>query len=242
MNYKRLTLSVSAIDFLNAIDLGFYSDLVELLTPRSLDQPGPDGRPAIEYVRDVCIDLMSMGEGMRRVQDKGQADIISSDDEDDLEAARRKWPRNPVTGPALAIARMWLSKARKRRTFGKLIRGILDQNKKGLCEICGRSPGANNVRLTCLLATKGVPDINAIDRLILGFEGQYGLEEVDRDFGKPISVPTLNIAQGVIVVKIRWSRSVYCRPVELLGQAVFLALKIFHLMKKKTTRSLNLLS
>merc|ERR1712070_368016 len=153
--------------------------LVELLTPRSLDQPGPDGRPAIKYVRDVYADLLSMGEGMRRVQDKGQADIISSDDEDDLEAARRKWPRNPVTGPALAIARMWLSKARKRRTFGKLIRGILDQNKKGLCEICGRSPGANNVRLTCLLATRGVPDINAIDKLILGFEGQYGPDELD---------------------------------------------------------------
>merc|ERR1711871_1729649 len=118
--------------------------LVELLTPRSLESVGPDGRPVVEYIRDVYADLMAMGEGMRRVQDKGQADIISSDDEDDLEAARRKWPRNPVTGPALAIARMWLSKARKRRTFGKLIRGILDQNKKGLCEICGRSPGANN--------------------------------------------------------------------------------------------------
>lgn len=153
--------------------------LVELLTPRSLDQPGPDGRPAIEYVRDVYADLMAMGEGMRRVQDGAQADQISSDEEDDLEAARRKWPRNPVTGPALAIARMWLSKARKRRTFGKLIRGVLDQNKKSLCEICGRSPGANNVRLTCLLATRGSPDLGAIDRLILGFEGQYGPDELD---------------------------------------------------------------
>ena len=34
--------------------------LVELLTPRSLDQPGPDGRPTIEYVRDVYAELMAM--------------------------------------------------------------------------------------------------------------------------------------------------------------------------------------
>merc|ERR1712072_634999 len=40
--------------------------LVELLTPRSLDHPGPDGRPAIEYVRDVYAELMAMGEGMKR--------------------------------------------------------------------------------------------------------------------------------------------------------------------------------
>merc|ERR1711988_1339827 len=152
--------------------------LVELLTPRSLDQPGPDGRPALEYVRDVYADLMAMGEGMRRAGDTEGANI-SSDEEDDLEAARRNWPRNPLTGPALAIARMWLAKARKRRTFGKLIRGILEQNKKSVCEICGRSPGQNKVRLTCLLAINGHPDLSAIDRLILGFENQYSPEELD---------------------------------------------------------------
>jgi hypothetical protein len=152
--------------------------LVELLTPRSLDQPGPDGRPAIEYVRDVYADLMAMGEGMRRVGDTDGANI-SSDDEDELENARRNWPRNPLSGAALAIARMWLSKARKRRTFGKLIRGILEQNKKAMCELCGRSPSQNNVKLTCLLAYKGQPDLSAIDKLILGFEGQYSPTELD---------------------------------------------------------------
>ena len=32
--------------------------LVELLTPRSLEQPGHDGRPVVEYVRDVYAELM----------------------------------------------------------------------------------------------------------------------------------------------------------------------------------------
>merc|ERR1719272_573152 len=54
--------------------------LVELLTPRTLQMPGPDGRPNIEYIRDVYMDLMNMGEGRRRPGDRGD---ISSDDEDD---------------------------------------------------------------------------------------------------------------------------------------------------------------
>ena len=36
--------------------------LVELLTPRTLEMPGPDGRPNIEYIRDVYNELMKMGE------------------------------------------------------------------------------------------------------------------------------------------------------------------------------------
>jgi hypothetical protein len=150
--------------------------LVELLTPRSLDEPGPDGRPAIEYVRDVYAELMAMGEGMKRA---GDAKDMSDDDVDELEAARRNWPRNPLTGASLAIARMWLAKARKRRTFAKLVRGIIDQNKKNVCELCARTPSKNNVKLTCLLAHRGRPDITAIDRLISGFETQYSINELD---------------------------------------------------------------
>ena len=40
--------------------------LVELITPRSLENAGHDGRPVVEYVRDVYADLMAMGEGMKR--------------------------------------------------------------------------------------------------------------------------------------------------------------------------------
>jgi len=155
--------------------------LVELLTPRSLQKPGPDGRPTIEYVRDVYAELMSIGEGLRR---PGDREDISSDDDDELEAARRKWPRDPLTGAALAIARMWLAKARKRRAFSKLVRGIIDQHKKTMCEICSRTPQKNKIKLTVQLATKGEPDATAIDRLISGFENQYGVDELEPQLWK----------------------------------------------------------
>jgi hypothetical protein len=109
----------------------------------------------------------------------GDRQDISSDEEDELEAARRNWPRTPLSGAALAIARMWLGKARKRRAFVKLIRGIIDQNKRTTCEVCGRTPEKNNVKLVAHLATDGEPDIRAIDRLIAGFEEQYGMNELD---------------------------------------------------------------
>ena len=155
--------------------------LVELLTPRSLDTIGPDGRPVIEYVRDVYSELMGMGEGMRRAGDRPD---ISDDDEDELEAARRNWPREPLTGTSLAIARMWLAKARKRRAFSKLVGGIIDQHKKDVCESCGRTPEKNDVRLIVHLTTAGEPDPYAIDRLIAMFEEHYGINELDPQLWK----------------------------------------------------------
>merc|ERR1711968_205604 len=155
--------------------------LVELLTPRQLDEEGPDGRPVIEYVRDVYSDLMQIGEGMRK---PGDREDISSDDEDDLENARRNWSRQPLTGTSLAIARMWLAKARKRRAFGKLIRGIVEQNKAPMCGTCGRSEGKHKVKLTAHIATKGKPDIGALDNLIRAFEEQYGVDELEPQLWK----------------------------------------------------------
>ena len=52
-----------------------------------------------------------MGEGTRK---PGDRDDISSDDEDEMERARASWPRAPLKGAALVIARLWLDKARKR--------------------------------------------------------------------------------------------------------------------------------
>jgi hypothetical protein len=156
--------------------------LVDLITPRQLDQRGPDDRPVIEYVRDVYSELMSIGEGLRKAGDR---DDVSSDGmEDELEAARRNWSRQPLAGVSLAIARMWLAKARKRRAFSVLIRGIIDQRKKPNCEICGRNPERNNVRLVCHLATDSAPDVRAIDRLIAMFENQYGVNELDPQLWK----------------------------------------------------------
>jgi len=108
--------------------------LVELLTPRSLEGPGPDGRPVVEYIRDVYAELMAMGEGQKRPGDRSD---ISSESEDELEKIRRNWPRKPLEGANLAIARLWLAKARKRLAFGRLVAGIIEKNKALDCAICG---------------------------------------------------------------------------------------------------------
>lgn len=42
------------------------SHLVELITPLSLQEPGPDGRPLVDYVRDVYSTLMHVGEGVNK--------------------------------------------------------------------------------------------------------------------------------------------------------------------------------
>lgn len=150
--------------------------LVELLTPRSLERPGADGRPTVEYVRDVYAELLAMGDGKHRPGDNAD---ISEDEEDELEAARRNWSRKALSGASLAIARLWLAKARKRRAFSKLIRGVIDQHKKANCDICGRNPEQHGVKLLAFLATDGNPDTYAIDRLIAMFEDQYGVNEID---------------------------------------------------------------
>ena len=106
--------------------------LVELLTPRSLDSIGADGRPVVEYIRDVYAELMAMGEGARKPGDKSD---ISSDEENELEEMRRGWPRKPLEGASLAMARLWLEKARKRRAFNKLVTGIIQSHKESACNV-----------------------------------------------------------------------------------------------------------
>ena len=146
--------------------------LVDLLTPRTVEEPGPDGRPTIEYLRDVYASLLSLGEGLRRPGDR--EDISSDEDDDAVEDARRNWSRQPLTGGALAIARMWLAKARKRRHFGKLIATTMESNRKTTCEICGRNPIQHGIRLQTMIATNGQPDNHGLDKLITGFEIEHG--------------------------------------------------------------------
>ena len=154
--------------------------LFELLTPRSLESIGPDGRPVVEYIRDVYAELMQMGEGARRPGDRSD---ISSDDEDELEKQRRNWSRAPVQGATLEIARLWLEKARKRRAFSKLITGIIEANKDDHCHVTGRTEEMG-AKLVVTLATKGEPDESAIDRLIAEFEKQYSPSEKDANLWK----------------------------------------------------------
>lgn len=144
--------------------------MVELLTPRTLQMPGADGRPNIEYIRDVYMDLMNMGEGKRI--DGGREDISDDDGEDDLAEMRRHWSKAPVTGASAVIARMWLKRARMRMTYKKLVVGIMENNKSEECDQCHRHVRSGFHMRVEVANGKGEPDPTQFDRLIEGFEAE----------------------------------------------------------------------
>ena len=145
--------------------------MTELLTPRTLQMPGADGRPNVEYIRDVYMDLMNMGEGKRAPG--GRDDISSDSGEDGLEARRRQWSNQPVgPGPA-ALMRYWLSRARKRRTYHKLVVGIMENAKKDQCDQCNRHVDSG-FTMSVQVARNGQPEPNEMDSLIAGFELELG--------------------------------------------------------------------
>ena len=151
--------------------------LVELMTPRSLQDVGPDGRPLVDYVRDVYSNLMNVGEGVNRRADD-RSDISSDDDSDEEEERRRQWDRTPLEGSRLLIAQIWLQKARKRRVFTNAVTAIIEKRKEDHCSACSRTAG-NCKTLTAGLAWNGSFDIYAIDSLIKQFEDNYSPEESD---------------------------------------------------------------
>ncbi|KDO29856.1 hypothetical protein SPRG_19735 [Saprolegnia parasitica CBS 223.65] len=158
--------------------------MVELFTPRTLQMPGPlhDGKPNIEYIRDIYNELLNMGEGRRLAGDDPN---ISSDDEDDLFKMRQNWSNVPVDGASRDLALYWLAKARKRMAFGKLIAGILLQHKQEACALCLKSV-AGGYTMTVDIATPDgkEQDRAGLDRLIRGFEAKYGEREADSDLWK----------------------------------------------------------
>merc|ERR1711991_621247 len=150
--------------------------LVELLTPRTLQMPGADGRPVIEYIRDVYTDLMNMGEGRRRPGDR--ADISSDEGDDDLENMRRNWSKAPLSKPSAALLRYWLEKARMRRKLYKLVKGTIDRSVTDTCALCGRTT-ASGAKMRCDLSLDGKADDYALDVLIAGYEKTYPDREFD---------------------------------------------------------------
>merc|ERR1711871_991113 len=145
--------------------------MVELLTPRTLQMPGPDGRPTIEYIRDVYMDLVNMGEGRRRPGDRG--DISSDSGEDELAAQRREWSKAPLSKSSAALLRYWLERARKRRKLMKLVQGTMQNAIADACAICGKTAGSG-VRLLMDLANEtGDYDPTSLDRLIEGYDEKY---------------------------------------------------------------------
>ncbi|KAG7401111.1 hypothetical protein PHYBOEH_002994 [Phytophthora boehmeriae] len=160
--------------------------LAELFTPRTLqatDGPAGDGRPNSEYIRDLYHELVNMGEGRRLKDDRSD---ISSDAEDDLEKMRRAWSNVPVEGAPRDLALYWLARARKRRTFAKLIAGIVAANRQSECGVCGKREDGGYTLHVDLAAQDGAKehDPRAFDRLIDGFENEHGAQEMDADLWK----------------------------------------------------------
>eukprot|EP00948_MAST-09A_sp_MAST-9A-sp1_P004281 g4281.t1 len=142
--------------------------LVELLTPRTLEMPGPDGNKLIEYIRDVYNQLE---DGGRRPDDR--SDISSDEGVDENERRRRNWSKAPLSKSAAELLKYWLNMARKRRTLMKLVRGTIDRNVKDTCDVCGKTVAAG-VEMRCDLADeKGNYNPFELDRLIKGYDAQY---------------------------------------------------------------------
>ncbi|KAF0700134.1 Aste57867_9322 [Aphanomyces stellatus] len=158
--------------------------MVELFTPRTLQLPGPlgDGKPAVEYVRDIYNELMNMGEGRRL---KGDRSDISSDDEDELFKQRQNWSNVPVEGTTKDLALYWLAKARKRRLFGKFVAGIILQHKGDTCHVCQKTEAGGYTMSVDIATPDGKEmDKTGLDKLIKGFEEQYSETETDADLWK----------------------------------------------------------
>lgn len=150
--------------------------LVDLITPPSLETVGPDGRRLSEYVRDVYADLTAQGEGARKTGDR--SDISS--DEGDLEEQekRRSWSRKALEGSSLVMAKKWLHKARKRRSFGKCVASIIQGHKKGHCSVCSKLEDKVG-HLISGLSMNGIYDPYALDSIISSFEKTYSENEND---------------------------------------------------------------
>lgn len=157
--------------------------LVELITPRILqdEQVGPDGRPLVDYVRDVYSNLMTVGEGIKRSGDR--SDISDDDSSDDEFDQRRKWDRTPLEGSRLKIAQVWLQKARKRRVLTKTVMGIIEKRKEDHCLQCSRTLSSCSI-LTAGLASDGKYDPYAIEAVLSSFEEKYSSGESDPNLWK----------------------------------------------------------
>ena len=151
-------------------------NLVELIPSAELPASGPNGRPLVEYIRNLLSTLVSMGEGARGYGDRPD---ISSDEGDDNDLESRKgWDRNPLVGSNFKIAKLWLNRARKMRKFRAAVEAIKDKRRKHACTSCTRAERSCSF-LRVFLATEGKPDPYSLENIMQSFEEEYGKEEND---------------------------------------------------------------
>ncbi|KAL3768820.1 hypothetical protein ACHAWU_006921, partial [Discostella pseudostelligera] len=148
--------------------------LVELFSPGSLPEVGPDGRPLVDYVRDVYSNLMHDGNRIQRHDDG--SDVSSDDLSDEDEVKRRQWDHAPLEGNRLFIAQSWVQQARKQCAFRQAVAPIVEKRKEDHCSSCSRSLGQCE-KLTAGLACNGRFDQAGIDSLIKLFEESYSRTE-----------------------------------------------------------------
>ena len=150
--------------------------LFDLITPQILEDPGPDGRPLVEYIRDTYSNLMRTGQGTRRVDERGD---ISTDESDDDENGRRNWDRAPLEGTNLAMAQRWLHSARKRMQFSKSVEKLVEKRKLDHCSSCSAAWNSCKFLTAGLANVSGEYDPYSIDDLIRRFESSYSADETD---------------------------------------------------------------
>ena len=150
--------------------------LFDLITPQILDDPGPDGRPLVEYIRETYSNLMRTGQGTQRIDERSD---ISTDASEEDEDGRRDWDRAPPEGTNLTMAQRWLHSARKRMQFSKSIESLVEKKKLEHCSSCSVSWNSCKFLTAGLANASGEYDPYSIDYLIRHFESSYSDEETD---------------------------------------------------------------
>lgn len=150
--------------------------LVDLITPRSLAQPGPNGSPLADYVRNTYSDLVAMGKAISKANDK--YDLSSDEDEDYDRKKMLEWSRKTLDGSNLRIARLWLKKARRKKYFGQLVQNIIQSNKEDKCSMCKRTINTCSF-LVAGLAVDGKYNTSALDNIIEMFDVEFSSDEND---------------------------------------------------------------
>eukprot|EP01029_Cantina_marsupialis_P009699 TRINITY_DN2249_c0_g1_i2.p1 TRINITY_DN2249_c0_g1~~TRINITY_DN2249_c0_g1_i2.p1 ORF type:complete len:4493 (+),score=1584.60 TRINITY_DN2249_c0_g1_i2:343-13821(+) len=155
--------------------------LSELLNPRTLQMPGADGRPNIEYIRDVYTDLLKMGEGRRRAGDR--SDISSDSDDEALAKRRREWSRATISPTGAELLKLWYERAKRRLLYGKLVKGIIKNSCKDECELCHKTTDMGAIMQADLLLD-GEPHPRALEKIMEAYEAERDGKTFDADLWK----------------------------------------------------------
>lgn len=140
--------------------------LVEVFTPRTLDEPRKNNQLNIDYVKDVYGTLQG------ELQDEPVPS--NSDDSEDEDTRYRQWSKEPLLAVHRELLTLWLEKAKRRRLYFSLIRDQVEQRTKSSCGLCSRTLQSNGVTsLKAMVAKDGAGVSQALDFTIAAFDEHY---------------------------------------------------------------------